>query len=729
MATKHPVSEMLSALRKNVNAGRMCRALDILDTMTADKPKLADRARELRENYRALVNYALAGIEDVSRDRMIADIGGNAVELGCSAVHSSLREESSSIYFSKWRFEHYQAENLQTLVESYERNCNALAITLFGGHKDCKSETGESLTEVNMRIGERIFNNVWTAPALSGSDMEVINHLLQSQTIGEELKEQIVWALMLGGLEYYCINRILLTGGVYVRQENSRRLRLAGLTAFMILAERSSDLQIGSKLCTLLDLMRDVNGWHEDVGTVATELMRSRDTARISQKIRDEIFPTMIKLRPDLEKLGERREELLTGDNELNPEWEELLDKSGLGDKMRELGELQNEGADMMMATFSGLKGYPFFNEVCNWFIPFSLERPEVARELNDELGTMVGAIASTPLLCDSDKYSIVMSMQRIPKSQRDMFVRQIKEHEISIADLQTGSLDRGDKAGVATERVIVQNLYRFFKLYRRKNEFADPFEDGIDMMSVPLLYDELHTQERVITASEFYFKRGYYEDALKLYNEILDVTPDNASILQKAGYCHSKMGNLDRAIEFYERSEAIHPGSAWTLRKLAGAYRLRGDIAKALDCYRKLELQKPEDVNIALYIGHCLLELGDITGALKMYYKVDYLSPQSDKAKRPIAWCAFLTGDYEKSRTMYHELLNNNPQPVDSLNFGHLSLACGSPADAVIHYREYVRQKGVNAFEKSLEEDLPVLLKRGVDKTLINIVADEVLN
>ena len=44
---------------------------------------------------------------------------------------------------------------------------------------------------------------------------------------------------------------------------------------------------------------------------------------------------------------------------ENNPEWEEMLEKNGLADKMRELTEMQSEGADLMMVTFSNLKGFP----------------------------------------------------------------------------------------------------------------------------------------------------------------------------------------------------------------------------------------------------------------------------------------------------------------------------------------------------------------------------------
>ena len=60
------------------------------------------------------------------------------------------------------------------------------------------------------------------------------------------------------------------------------------------------------------------------------ELVRTRDTERISNKLKSEVFPAMMKLRPGLEKLGDLSKETELTEPENNPEWEELLDKADL---------------------------------------------------------------------------------------------------------------------------------------------------------------------------------------------------------------------------------------------------------------------------------------------------------------------------------------------------------------------------------------------------------------
>ena len=62
--------------------------------------------------------------------------------------------------------------------------------------------------------------------------------------------------------------------------------------------------------------------------------------------------------------------------DDLNPEWENWIDKSGITDKLREMGELQMEGADVYMSTFSQLKQFPFFRQMSHWFYPFDRQFP-----------------------------------------------------------------------------------------------------------------------------------------------------------------------------------------------------------------------------------------------------------------------------------------------------------------------------------------------------------------
>mgnify|MGYP000523739298 FL=1 len=71
--------------------------------------------------------------------------------------------------------------------------------------------------------------------------------------------------------------------------------------------------------------------------------------------MREEIIPEMMKNpKLNLEGLDEDAEDH-------NPEWEEWIDRSGITDKLRELGELQMSGADVYYEYLFTAETIPVF--------------------------------------------------------------------------------------------------------------------------------------------------------------------------------------------------------------------------------------------------------------------------------------------------------------------------------------------------------------------------------
>ncbi|MDE5688078.1 MAG: tetratricopeptide repeat protein [Paramuribaculum sp.] len=726
--TQDTLSSLQASVRADAAAGRFCRMFDTVDIMVGSDPGSADMARALRTQYDALCSYAMAGAPDASRQLMRADIGSAVIELADKALHAARAAESPKLYYARYRYENLRNDSIRSLIEEYVGNNSTLSMALLTGASDVTTPQGESLLKKQEELAVRIFNKIWTTPSIVTDAFHAIDTALRSDTLPSSIKESIIWALMLGGLEVYQGARLLSLGRFYV-EAGSQRLRMSALAAFLVLLWRHRDIAPGVKLTGVLDMMRSRSEWTQEVRLMSMQLIRTRDTERISSKLKTEVFPAMMKLRPGLEKLGELGPDSDLSALEDNPEWEEILDKSGLTDKLKELTDLQSEGADLMMATFSNLKSFPFFNEVAHWFTPFATDRSEVKPVLAGGLSGIAEIIAASPFLCDSDKFSMIFSLDHIPSAQRELFASQLKAQDINAAELRAGSLDVTDKAGESVARTVVQNLYRFFKLFRRKGEFYDPFANTPDLTSLPALRDALGNTENIRVVAEFFFKRGYYQEALVHFKELLADNPNDYQLLQKAGYCHAAEGDMTQAIEMYRRSELLAPDSEWTLRRLASAYRLVGDLNTALEYYRRLEALRPDDLNTSLAIGHCLLETGNYADALKMYFKVEYLAPQSKKTIRPIAWCLFLTGDYGRSKSYYDKVLEDSPTAADFINRGHLAMATGDFKEACEYYRKSIGVSSPARFESALSADMPALLSAGVDLVLIEIVTDKALN
>ena len=440
----------------------------------------------------------------------------------------------------------------------------------------------------------------------------------------------------------------------------------------------------------------------------------------------------MIKLRPDIsKKFNDSTEIIDISSLEENPEWEELLNKSGITDKIKELSQLQEEGSDVFMSTFSHLKSFPFFSDIANWFLPFSLDHSLVSDTLGSDISVVGDLIENAPYLCNSDKYSFLLSMGSIPQSQRQLMLSQFEQQRQAINDagLSMSALTMPNQRQNMMNKYL-QDLYRFFKLFRRKGEFMDPFAAPINLINVPLLSNDLDDIETLTLVAEFYFKRKYYIEALDVYLSLSEKMPPSAPIFQKIGYCYQQNGNIENAIQNYEHAELLNAESLWTLRRIAACHRTLGHTQKALEYYKRVENSKSDDLNIALNMGHCYLELGNYEEAIKCYYKVEFLDEKSNRAWRPLAWCLLLSKNFSQSKNYYDKILNDNPTFEDFLNMGHLALVQGQIQDAINYYKKSINynKSDIEKLLYSLKEDETHLLEIGINVSMIPYIIDALL-
>ena len=96
---------------------------------------------------------------------------------------------------------------------------------------------------------------------------------------------------------------------------------------------------------------------------------------------------------------------------DLNPEWQKDMEQ--INSHIRELGELQMEGADTYMTAFSQLKTFPFFQEAAHWFYLFSMKVPDlyqIFKDRNSMKKSLFGLMINSQMFCDSDKFSFCLA-------------------------------------------------------------------------------------------------------------------------------------------------------------------------------------------------------------------------------------------------------------------------------------------------------------------------------
>lgn len=718
-------------IRAAIKRRQLSYALEQLDSMaqSASAPWTVKKEVDaLRESYSFLRRYALDNVEDPERETMFNNLLSSVARISESIVRLSLVPDSPKQYFSVLRYEQMQPDSsLPQLLKQLEDTADRLSLASLSSNPYSESPEIKRLNGDCDRISRRTFDYIWVSYPLTVDDEKALISFLSNDRIRIELREHLLSAVMLGGMEYYDERRMVILAKVYL--SGIKRMEVKALVALVLSIWMQRGSLSGRSFCNIMAAVSERDTWKDDLKMVFLNLVRTRDTDRIARTMNEEVIPQMMKLRPEIFK---KFKDLESIDDlsalEDNPDWENLLSNSGVADKLKELNELQSEGGDVMLSTFSSLKLFPFFHNVSNWFLPFYLEQSNVSAVLGESAADLGEMIDMAPLLCDSDKYSMVLSLDRLPAANRRMMLEQFRMQSVNVAELRNSMLNPEMQSRSNVANRYIQDLYRFFTLYRKKNEFRNPFASPINLAAVPLLSAYLNDNDALEAVAEFYFRRKYYAEAYNVFRLLLnDATAGSASMMQKAGYCCQQLGNPQQAYEWYKKSELLAPDSEWTVKRIAQTLRLLGRHAEAIPYYERLSKSTPEDVPLALNLGHCYLAVGDYNKALQSYYKAEYFDSKRNRALRPLAWCTFVEGDYEKSLKYYDRILADKPDDSDFLNAGHLAMAMKDYRRAASLYRRYLQAHNfdIAALDKALEADMAHLRNAAVDPLMLAIAVD----
>lgn len=706
------IEDYRKAVEAAVSDGRIKEAFRLLHTMApGSASELRAEIERAAEDYARIIDYALTGNPDPSRSDQLSGIRSRLY----SALDLAIREkeiiDTPTLYYNTARTERLRpADTIPNLVASLRSAADASSMFSTAGLPAAEVKSRRLALEQAQR---RVFERVWVTVPLSADDASVLLDAVSDEQLPESNRLLIISALTLNALQFYS-ERTLLTLLRCAESENVGVRIRATVGSVLVMARwprRSNSLSVSLQL----ENLRATDRWSKDIELVMLQLIRTADVEKISRRMQQEIIPEMMKLRPDLYKRINNPEEPI----EMNPEWEELLDKSGLRSKLEKLSEMQSEGGDLFFSAFSMLKSYPFFNHPSAWFLPFETERSEVAETLGHDL-TMGEMVRIAPTMCDGDKYSFILSLHQLPEAHKQAITGQLEQSNVNLAELAGAELMPEEQARRSLLARYVQDIYRFFRLFRRKGEFSDPFARITNPVGIPALAADFREEETLRLVGEFFFKHEHWDEAIELFRR---VTPD-AQSWQKIGLALRKTGHPAEAAKAFEKADMEHPDSPWTLRQLGLAFRAAGKPEKALGVFNRLETLEPDSPANALNIGYCHLELGSYHEALHNFYKAEFMDEKSSKPLRPIAWSAFINGDFETSRKYFDRLMAiETPTPTDYLNMGHLALAMGQMREALNFYRLFSSEPA--KLRAALRADSELLLTAGVDVSIIPLIAD----
>jgi len=434
MMNEKTINEQYAYIRTLLEEKRLKEALMQLESLLWQCPDwdLRTRLEQLQTSYKYMLEYMKQGANDPDRwnlyQKMVADTWGIADQ-----SRLLMLDNASSRYYHEVRRTPRSADlsnyGIKTILHILESFNDDLAVS--GLLSD------EKMDEVLRRHEDTLkfmFIRTWTNSAWTPEDEEDAKAMLASELLPGDDLCLFVSALTLSLMECFDIRKImwLLNAYEHPNVNVSQRALVGTMIIFHIYRSR---LSFYPELIKRVDLMEEIPSFREDVARIYRQMLLCQETEKIDKKMREEIIPEMLKNVSSMKNMRFGFEENDEENNDMNPDWEDAFEKSGLGDKLREMNELQLEGADVYMSTFAALKNYPFFREVHNWFYPFSKQQSNVLKAMKqagNQGGSLLDLILQSGFFSNSDKYSLFFTIHQLPQSQQDMMLSQLNEQQVA---------------------------------------------------------------------------------------------------------------------------------------------------------------------------------------------------------------------------------------------------------------------------------------------------------
>lgn len=717
---------------------RQQRVLDALDkiasiTSTAHEGHIS-RLDELRFTYASMLNYTIQGAPDPKRDliynRLLVSVYELAdslrMELNSKTSFSRLNALKHDLEREMRRDNEDMADSLQGLSFDHELDEMLRSTVLFDD--ETESETAIQHRKAMLRA----FGLLWLTEKLSEDDAKTVSRIFQSSSLPWYEKSMMVSALTLGMIRCFDARKMELLNNLYLSSDpNISQRALVGILISISLYDHR--ILLYPVIMDQLNLLRDNPAFAAEYEAAIIQIIRAKDTEKITRKFRDEIVPDVIKLNEELSKKL-NIDKLMTADEfeDKNPDWEKYFDNQpGLVRKLEELTNMQLEGADVFLSAFSMLKSFPFFQELPNWFMPFYKEHYSVVRALRNETEsfrkTISEGIERSVYMCNSDKFSFILNLSHMPEPQKNLMVQMFGAEAEQLEELAGEEIT---DPRLRNKRIIIQyiqDLYRFFKLHPLKSEIGDIFSLSLDVHNTQIFELLFSDKNSLKNIASFYFDNNHYEEALIIYKALEDKGEAFAELFEKSGYCQQQKGNYHEAIENYRKADLFDTNRSWLLGKVAQCQLKMNDTRAALETYLELDLSEPDNLKTAAAIGTCYLNLNQPEKALDYFYRIEFADPGSARAMRPVAWCLLVLGKVTEAETYYNQLLSLEPNAYDYMNSGHVAFITGDKQLAAANYiRSIELRKGdIKSFLKGFISDRRLLLENGVDPRDLPLMTD----
>ena len=702
-------NETLQQIVRLIEERRLGRALNALENYLLAHPKMKNDMEQLmalQNDFQLMTDYWRRGFNDPEREHVYCQLLRRLYVLVTNiTIHDRMANSRflTSVYSRPRQIrKDWSMSNVRWQLENFVSDVAMLDLE----PESTRQERRKQVYHEHQLLMHDLFDYILTSRLWKDSLADAFVEILLSPTIDTNDQQLIVSAIMLSALNSFGFNKLSVLMHVY-RNATDQQVRQRALVGWVLCLD-DSKAGLYPEMKKMVREVCEDQLCRNELTELQMQLFYCLDAENDTKKIHEEIMPDILKgsnikvTRHGLEEVDDD-----TLEDILHPDTAER-NMERMEQSMRQMVEMQKEGADIYFGGFAQMKRMPFYNDLSNWFVPFYTQHPAISSIWENTKGKkFLQIITQVGAFCDSDKYSFVLAFEQVMKQFPPKMLKMVEDGEASPLPLG-GKIDLEEQRQPAfIRRMYLQNLYRFFRLYPMRSEFVSPFDDRANyLFFANSLFSGSQLYEKMTEVAAFLMKHRRNDDTLSVLANC-DNTTGNFDYQMLMGNLLMRMP-LDTelsATEYFRHAIELRPDSEKALSGYARALFRYHHYDAALTAYEKLLTLKPDNTSYMLNASICLTNLDRNEDALKLLYKLDYEQPDSHKVKRVLAWVLAMSGRYEQAGKAYQQLLSvEKPEPVDMLNYGYCLWFHGDIFEAIVHFKQFLLSQSEDDY--SLEQE-----------------------
>ncbi|MBR2777236.1 MAG: tetratricopeptide repeat protein [Prevotella sp.] len=704
----------------HIKAHNLSDAIDELEIFLATHPHQvnSDRLHAIRTDLQLMADYWKRGFKDPQLPSLYQKLMQRMYVL-CANIRMQYNISQSSYLTSliarvRLSARDFSPLNIRDELETFVSEIALLE--LEPEHQ--RAARQEKLYAQHQQAMVVLFSYLFTSDQWTDSQAASMEEMLLSPTIDSNDQQLMVSGIMLSLLEHFDMGKFRTLIHVYERAQDEQ-VRQRALVGWVLAIDSPIAASVYPEQITLVEKLVEQEQCCRELVELQQQFIMTMNAEEDQKTIQREIMPDLMDgqhLRMTRNGIEETEEDPMQ--DILNPDESERK-MAQVEESYQRMMAMQKQGSDIYFGGFSQMKRFAFFNELSNWFVPYSIHHPEVTESLKTTGGNhFLQTMMKNGPFCNSDKYSFTLAFQQvlnqIPQNIREM----LDKGEAKINEVDSDELNKPSYIRL----LYIQDLYRFYRLFSQKNRFVNPFnkEEARYLFCADPIFTKTHLETSFNEVVAFLLKRKRTEEAARVLRNYGEARRD-FQFWMMAGYILQHHGkNIEPIVDGYDDllcyQEALKllPDNEKALVGYGRALFVRMMYQEALETYDKLLTINPDRKSYRLNRAVSLTNLGQYAGALKELYRLNYESPDDQNVSRVLAWTLVCEGKYDAAVKIYNDLLKGDVQADDLLNYGYCLWLSGHVDEAADCFHRFLKESAFSR-EYILQNEAALLKEKGI--------------